>query len=56
MDDSLPEKNRREFLDCWRASKIGVLYFSRDVRKVSCFSSVIKATELQPLKPTKNCI
>ena len=56
MDDSLPEQNRREFLDCWRASKIDTLHFSRDVKRVFCFSSAIEANKLETLKPTKNCI
>ena len=42
MDDSLPRKKRREFLDCWRASKIGILYFSRDVKKCPVFPVLLK--------------
>ena len=56
MDESLPGKKRREFLDCWRASKIDTLHFSRDVKRVFCFSSAIEANKLETLKPTKNCI
>ena len=36
MDDSLPGKTR-EFLDCWIVSKIGILYFSQDVKKSVLF-------------------